>query len=85
MGLWWRIFLIVTVTIGAMTAWSLFPLTARAQEVTDFRDLWVRFPGRKPLSPVRGWLERRIERNIMPHADRIIANTESSPKSLLQD
>lgn len=52
--------------------------------VADFRDLWVRFPGHKPRSPIHGYIEEWIERRIMQNADRIIANTDVSREVMLE-
>ncbi|MBI4552692.1 MAG: glycosyltransferase family 4 protein [Candidatus Latescibacteria bacterium] len=53
--------------------------------VADFRDLWVSFPGHKPVTPLHGLIERVIERRIVTTADRVIANTEAARRVLLRD
>ncbi|MBI4530113.1 MAG: glycosyltransferase [Candidatus Latescibacteria bacterium] len=53
--------------------------------VADFRDLWVSFPERRPVTSLHGLVERAIERWIVTKADRVIANTEAAQRVFLSD
>jgi glycosyltransferase involved in cell wall biosynthesis len=40
--------------------------------VADFRDPWIGNPFAAPLRGPKGWLQRRTERSIVQHADRVV-------------
>lgn len=44
--------------------------------VTDFRDPWLTNPFRLAYSPLRNRLEEYLEKQVIAHADAVIANTE---------
>lgn len=46
--------------------------------VTDFRDPWTLNTFFKPVTPVHGWINRKIEKRAMELCDYYIANTESN-------
>lgn len=50
--------------------------------VTEFRDPWM-FPSRRTLKPLAAAAQRRLERGVLRHADRVIANTPGNRTSLL--
>jgi Glycosyl transferase 4-like domain len=50
--------------------------------VAEFRDPWM-FPSRRPLSPLSASVQRRLERGVLEHADRVIANTPGNRDALL--
>jgi len=50
--------------------------------VAEFRDPWM-FPSRRALSPSSRSVQRRWERGVLNHADRVIANTPGNRDALL--
>ncbi len=47
----------------------------RVPWVTDFRDAWTLGAAFRPLTPLHGWLERRMEARACDECDHFIANT----------
>jgi hypothetical protein len=50
--------------------------------VAEFRDPWM-FPSRRKLSVVSMAVQRRLERGVLSHADRVICNTAGNRDALL--
>jgi glycosyltransferase involved in cell wall biosynthesis len=59
---------------------------ARARQpfrwVAEFRDPWM-FPSRRALSPLSAAVQRYLERGVLAHADRVVANTPGNRDALL--